>query len=98
MKSTFTFLCSFLFISQIVLAQGGWQRIYPPILGGTLGDGIEAVRQTTDGGYILAGVSEFGTSGGNNRIVKVDDHGNIQWTQSYSNMGLHSIATNIEIF
>jgi hypothetical protein len=97
MKSTFTFLCSFLFISQIVLAQGGWQRIYQPILGGTLGDGIEAVRQTADGGYILAGVSEYGTSGGNNRIVKVDDLGNIQWTQSYSSMGLHSIATNIEI-
>jgi hypothetical protein len=97
MKSTFTFLCSFLFISQIVFAQGGWQRIYSPILGGTLGDGIEAVRQTADGGYILAGVSEYGTSGGNNRIVKVDDLGNIQWTQSYSNMGLHSIATNIEI-
>ena len=97
MKSTFTFLCSFLFISQIVLAQGGWQRIYSPILGGTLGDGIEAVRQTADGGYILAGVSEFGTSGGNNRIVKVDDVGNIQWTQSYSNMGLNSSATNIEI-
>jgi hypothetical protein len=97
MKSTFTFLCSFLFLSQIVIAQGGWQRIYQPILGGTLGDGIEAVRQTADGGYIIAGVSEFGTSGGNNRIVKVDDLGNIQWTQSYSNMGLHSIATNIEI-
>jgi hypothetical protein len=32
------FLCSFLFITQIVLAQGGWQKIYPPILGGTLGD------------------------------------------------------------
>lgn len=97
MKSTFTFLCSFLFISQVVLAQGGWQRIYPAILGGTLGDGIEAVRQTADGGYILAGVSEYSTSGGNNRIVKVDDVGNIQWTQSYSNMGLHSSATNIEI-
>lgn len=97
MKSTITLILTFCLLHFTALAQGGWQKIYSPILGGTLGDGIEAVRQTADGGYILAGVSEYGTSGGNNRIVKVDDQGNIQWTQSYVNLGMHSIATNIEI-
>lgn len=97
MKSTITLILAFFLLHFNALAQGGWQKIYPPILGGVYGDGIEAVRQTADGGFILAGVSEYTASGGNNRIVKVDDLGNIQWTQSYPNMGMLSSANNIEI-
>ena len=78
MKSTFTLIVAFFLLHFNALAQGGWQKICPPILGGATGDGIEAVRQTADGGFMLAGVSEYATSGGNSRIVKVDDMGNIQ--------------------
>lgn len=63
-----------------------WQRS----LGGTNFDGAESIQQTTDGGYIVAGLS--GSNDGdvtvNNGqydfwIVKLDDTGSISWQKSF---------------
>jgi hypothetical protein len=79
-------------------AIGGWQRLYPMASGGPNGDGIECVRQTPDGGYIMAGLIENISSSSKNRIVKVDDMGNIQWAYTYLNSTpTQSWATNIEL-
>jgi uncharacterized repeat protein (TIGR01451 family) len=79
-------------------AAGGWQKIYPMVNGGPYGDGIEAVRQTADGGYIMAGLVDNNSSACKNRITKVDDMGNIQWSFTYLNtIPNQSWATNIEL-
>ncbi len=52
-----------------------WQKTY----GGTLEDGgAESVRQTSDGGYIVAGYTEsFGVGGVDLWVLKIDSNGNI---------------------
>ena len=81
-----------------LFAAGGWQKIYPVTSGGQYGDGVEAVRQTPDGGYIMAGLIDNNSSACKNRVVKVDDMGNIQWTFTYLNtIPNQSWATNIEL-
>jgi len=59
-----------------------WQKY----LGGSDGDGAFSIQQTSDGGYIVAGVaySNDGDVSGNHGdsdywIVKLDETGNIQW-------------------
>lgn len=63
-----------------------WQKA----LGGTAGDFARSARQTTDGGYIIAGYS--GSSDGdaisdrtgvNYWVVKTDDNGNLQWQNAF---------------
>lgn len=97
MKPTPYILYLFILISNPFFAQGGWQNIYPIQSNSPYGDGIESVRQTPDGGYILAGLSEMNSSASQNRIVKVNDQGIIQWSSSYTTVGSYSWATNIEL-
>ncbi len=61
-------------------------------IGGSNNDGLTALQQTSDGGYILAGDSRSNKSGNkseNSRggtdywIVKLDGRGNIQWDKTY---------------
>jgi hypothetical protein len=62
-----------------------WQKS----LGGSLSDSADAVQQTTDGGYIVAGISDskdgdvFSNHGSNDYwIVKLDAGGNLVWQKS----------------
>jgi len=53
-----------------------WERTY----GGTVGERALSVRQTVDGGYIMAGHSQsFGQGGNDIYIVKTDGSGNLEW-------------------
>lgn len=97
MKQAYYIFYLFILISNSYFAQGGWQTIYPIQSNSPYGDGIESVRQTPDGGYILAGLSEMNSSASQNRIVKVNDQGIIQWSASYASVGNYSWATNIEL-
>lgn len=92
-----TLIVTFLLTSYLGSAQDGWQRIYPTFGGGVDGDGIEAVRQTPDGGYVLAGITEHNSGAHHNKIVKVDFQGTIQWAQTYSSVANYSWASNIEV-
>ncbi|MCE3077210.1 T9SS type A sorting domain-containing protein [Chryseobacterium gwangjuense] len=63
-----------------------WQKS----LGGSAGDAASSVRQTSDGGYIVAGSSSSnnGDVTGNHGssdfwIVKLDTSGNLQWQKSF---------------
>ena len=61
-----------------------WTRTY----GGPGADLGYTVRQTIDGGYIIAGhTNEFGTpfNGWNTYLVKTDHNGDLLWTKSYGN-------------
>lgn len=96
-KNLLLFICSF-FAFNALFAAGGWQRIYPTASGGTNGDGIHALCQTPDGGYIMAGIIDNVSAASKNRVVKVDDLGNIQWAYTYlDTINNVSWATNIEL-
>ncbi len=68
-----------------------WQKSY----GGSLTDNAQSVRQTSDGGYIIAGFtnSTDGQVVGNHGIydywvIKTDDTGGIVWKKCYGGSGL----------
>jgi hypothetical protein len=67
----------------------GWSKTY----GGTNFDRANALVQTTDGGYALAGVTQsFGAGSSDSWLVKTDSAGNVLWNQTYG--GTNSDGTN----
>jgi len=57
-----------------------WAKTY----GGATDDRAFSVQQTSDGGYIVAGlISSFGTGDWNIFLIKTDAKGNIQWAKTY---------------
>jgi ribosomal protein S11 len=57
-----------------------WAKTY----GGTGYDLAYSVQQTSDGGYIVAGVTwSFGAGGGDIFLIKTDANGNIIWAKTY---------------
>lgn len=87
----------FLFSANIIFSQVPnieWQKS----LGGTLSEIAYSIQQTTDGGYIIAGIagSNDGDVSGNHSagtyadywIVKMDVLGNIQWQKCLGGSGL----------
>jgi len=57
-----------------------WSRAF----GGEEGDEVRSLQQTSDGGYILAGVTiSFGIGGGDAWLVRTDVEGNEQWNRTF---------------
>ena len=57
-----------------------WQQIWSY---GEFGDNAYAVRQTTDGGYILSGRKGNSGSEADFLVIKTDSNGNIEWDNTY---------------
>jgi hypothetical protein len=52
-------------------------------IGGKNADGGSSIIQTSDGGYAIAGYTEsFGAGEADVYVVKLDAHGNLQWTKT----------------
>jgi hypothetical protein len=67
-----------------------WSRTYP---GSSYDAEAEAVIQTNDGGYAMAGwtmASDTGLYAA--RLVKTDSSGNVQWDQTYGRLGVYSVV------
>ena len=63
-----------------------WQKTY----GGGAADYAYSVQQTSDGGYIVAGIGSFGTRGDDFWVLKLDPSGNVQWQKAYGGNGQES--------
>jgi len=61
-----------------------WQKTY----GGGGYDSASSIQQTSDGGYIVAGVTtSFGAGGYDFWVLKLDGSGNVQWQKTYGGTG-----------
>ncbi|PCH95279.1 MAG: hypothetical protein COB85_04680 [Bacteroidetes bacterium] len=57
-----------------------WTKFY----GGSGSDNGTSVKQTSDGGYIIAGNSaSYGAGGGDAYLLKIDSLGSVTWTKTY---------------
>jgi hypothetical protein len=69
-----------------------WSKTYPI---GSNGDGIAAIKQTADGGYVAAGgVAEVGPSPGGGLVLKLDASGAVQWQRVIGPMGSTTAVLN----
>src|SRR3989338_2297125 len=57
-----------------------WQKTY----GGDIEDWSASIRQTSDGGYIVAGMTtSFNTGGGDAWVLKLRPDGTVEWQKTY---------------
>ena len=68
-----------------------WQKTY----GGRADDQAESIQQTSDGGYVVAGLTEsFGAGDSDIWVLKLDGDGDIQWQKTFG--GSDTEATSAE--
>ncbi|NQS96825.1 MAG: T9SS type A sorting domain-containing protein, partial [candidate division Zixibacteria bacterium] len=83
MKKFFIVLTAVMLLSISVSAQPDtlWTQTY----GGGNYDGGYSVRQTTDGGFVIAGTfdSDYGWDNGDVWLIKTDTNGDTVWTQTF---------------
>ncbi|MGB9857669.1 MAG: hypothetical protein ACPLKX_05960, partial [Dictyoglomaceae bacterium] len=83
MKKIFLLLSVFLIFSLLISGcapknvQNAPQQVWQKTYGGSENDCAYSIQQTTDGGYIVAGVTNsFGAGGYDFYIIKTDSEGN----------------------
>jgi hypothetical protein len=91
MKTTFTILTSFVLSISFSSAQITFQKT----IGGSLADFGNSVRQTMDGGYIIAGTFNSDSSS-NAYLIKTDALGNVEWKKTYDAASNDEEATSVE--
>ena len=73
-----------LFILSFLFSQNSPDTLWTKTFGGTLDDRAYSVQQTTDGGYIFAGMTiSYGFGVGDFWLLKTDENGNEQWNRTY---------------
>jgi len=71
-------------VTFLLNAQVEPDTLWTKTFGGSNDDVAQSVKQTTDGGYIIAGCTDsFGAGVYDFWLVKVDENGNEQWNQTY---------------
>ena len=63
---------------------GNWNLTF----GGLYGDGAHTIRETTDGGYIVAGYTQsYGAGGSDLWLIRLGDDGHEIWNKTYGGQG-----------
>ncbi len=69
-------------------------EIWSKTFGGKESDLATSVQQTSDGGYIIAGMtSSFGKEKSDAYLIKTDSQGNEQWSTRFGGIGIESANT-----
>jgi len=86
MKNLLKPLSLALFVAATLLTQSACNQTSPPFckaIGGANRDEGQFLIQTSDGGYAITGATKsFGAGGADVYVVKLDAHGNLQWTRT----------------
>jgi hypothetical protein len=70
--------------------------IWTKTIGWSGGDGAWSIIQSSDGGYVVAGYTySFGAGGFDFYVVKMDDNGNVCFSQNITN---YSVSSNVGSF
>jgi hypothetical protein len=70
--------------------------VWSKTIGGSYGEGVHSIIQSSDGGYIVAGSTEtFGAGDWEMYIVKLDSSGNVQWTKTIGGPSFFDDAVSI---
>jgi hypothetical protein len=92
-KFTLTVALFGLLMFSFVIPVGASSTMWSQTYGGADWDSAEAVIQTSDGGYALAGrTKSFGSGGYKFWLVKTDSLGNVEWNKTYGNGSAYSIV------
>jgi hypothetical protein len=76
----FFVLISLPLVGSVGASSTMWTQTY----GGTASDSAEAMIQTSDGGYAIAGYTDsFGAGYSDFWLVKTDAYGNVEWNKTY---------------
>jgi len=72
----------------LIKTDANGNKLWSETYGGYNSDWANWVRQTTDGGYIIAGTSEsYGAGGADLYLIKTNATGTINWTKSFGGVG-----------
>jgi len=94
LASTILFvLITFPLIGSVGASSEMWSQTY----GGTSSDYAEAMVQTSDGGFALAGYTRsFGAGSYDFWLVKTDEYGDMEWNQTYGGAGIDDAYALVE--
>ena len=86
-------LVGFPFVGSVGASSEMWSQTY----GGTADDYAEAMVQTSDGGYALAGYTRsFGAGSYDFWLVKTNGYGEIEWNQTYGGADIDQAYALVE--
>lgn len=75
--------------------EGEWQKS----IGGEGQDFARSIKQTTDGGYIVAGTTHsFGLGNGDMWVLKLDASGDVKWQKTYGGYGIEEAYSIVETY
>jgi type IX secretion system substrate protein len=79
--------CLFTFLSAIAISVSGYsQTVFQQVYGRNTAQGF-AGQQTSDGGYIMSGLTTVTTTNYDYLVVKIDANGDTLWTKTYGGIG-----------